>query len=73
LQSGWGGGGGGAIAVDETVLKMGGRRLYVWAAVDAHSREVLAIRASINRMDLDALAFLRTAQDVQGQAPHPGG
>jgi len=48
------------VAVDETVLKMGGVRIYVWAAVDVHSREVLAIWASFNRMDLDALAFMRT-------------
>jgi len=48
------------LAVDETALKLGGARLYVWAAVDAHSREVLAIRASFQRMDVDALAFLRT-------------
>ena len=48
-----------AVAVDETVLKLGGAWLYVWAAVDAFSREVLAIRASFQRMDLDAEAFLR--------------
>jgi len=47
------------VAVDGTALKLGGARLYVWAAVDAHSREVLAIRASLQRMDVDALAFLR--------------
>jgi len=41
-----------AVAVDETVLKMGGKRFYVWAAVDVDSREVLAIGASFQRMDL---------------------
>jgi len=29
------------VAVDETVLKMGGVRLYAWAAVDASSRSWL--------------------------------
>jgi len=47
------------VAVDETVLKMAGRRFYVWAAVDVDSREVFAIGAGFQRMDLDAYAFLK--------------
>jgi len=55
------------VAVDETMLKMSGVRLYAWAAVDADSREVLAVKASLQRMDMDALALPGDcAQGVQG-------
>ena len=34
------------IAVDETVEKANGREVYVWAAIDVDTRELLAIKAS---------------------------
>ena len=47
------------VAVDETKLKLGGRQLYVWAAIDVDSREVLALDASWQRSSLNAWLFLR--------------
>jgi len=46
------------IAVDETVEKVNGREVYVWAAIDVDTRELLAIRATWSRSSLDALLFL---------------
>ena len=34
------------IAVDETVEKVNGREVYVWAAIDVDTRELLAIKAT---------------------------
>jgi len=34
------------IAVDETVEKANGREVYVWAAIDVDTRELLAIKAT---------------------------
>jgi transposase-like protein len=33
----------GAVAVDETVVKLHGLRVYMWSAVDVDSGEILAI------------------------------
>jgi putative transposase len=46
----------GAVAVDETVVKMHGLRAYVWSAVDVDSGEILAIWS---RIMLIAMKFLR--------------
>jgi transposase-like protein len=48
----------GAVAVDETVVKMHGLRAYVWSAVDVDSGEVLAVYASRGRNMLIALKVL---------------
>jgi len=42
------------IAVDETVEKVNGREVYVWAAIDVDTRELPAIRATRSRGSLDA-------------------
>jgi putative transposase len=49
----------GAVAVDETVVKMHGLRAYVWSAVDVDSGEILAVYASRGRNILIAMKFLR--------------
>jgi transposase-like protein len=46
------------VAVDETRLKVNGSRLFVWAAIDVDSREVLALDASWQRSALIAWLFL---------------
>jgi transposase-like protein len=51
------------VAVDETVVKMHGLRVYVWSAVDVDSGEVLAVYASRSRSMLIALKFLRIVLD----------
>jgi putative transposase len=47
------------IAVDETKAKLGGEQVFIWAARDVDTKEVLAFRASFTRSSLDAEIFLR--------------
>ncbi|MGC9189555.1 MAG: DDE-type integrase/transposase/recombinase [Conexivisphaera sp.] len=47
------------VAVDETELKVNGRIVYVWAAMDINTRELLAVEAMWSRSSLQALLFLR--------------
>jgi transposase-like protein len=39
------------IAVDESVVKCGGRPLYVWVTVDAYTRRPLWLGVSLTRAD----------------------
>ena len=50
-----------AIAVDETKLKVNGSHLFVWAAIDVDSREVLAVDASWQRSIMNAEHILKKA------------
>ena len=52
-----------AVAVDETVVKLHGLRVYVWSAVDVDSGEILAIYASWSRSMIVALKFIRMVLD----------
>jgi len=47
------------IAMDETKLKIRGRQVFVWAAIDADTRELLAVYASYYRSHISTLAFLK--------------
>lgn len=49
-----------AVAVDETNVKVEGREVYVWAAVDVDTFEAIHIKVSLRRSELDALLFLKT-------------
>ncbi len=49
-----------AVAVDET--KVNGQHLFVWAAIDVDSREVLAVDASWQRSMMNAEHVLKKAQ-----------
>ena len=46
------------VAVDETNIEIDGKEVYVWAAVDCETLEVLAVEVSPGRSSLDALLFL---------------
>jgi len=46
------------VAVDETKIDIDGHEMYVWAAVDCETLEVLAVEVSPGRSSLDALLFL---------------
>jgi len=48
------------VAVDETTVSVEDSEVYVWAAVDADTFEVVHIEGSPGRSDLDALLFLKT-------------
>ncbi|MGC8666455.1 MAG: hypothetical protein ACP5HT_02310 [Conexivisphaera sp.] len=46
------------MAVDETELKVNGRIVYVWAAMDLDTRELLALEATRSRSAMHAFLFL---------------
>ena len=48
-----------AVAVDETKLDIEEQEVYVWAAVDVDTFEILHVEVSLGRSSLDALLFLR--------------
>jgi putative transposase len=48
-----------AVAVDETKLEIEDEEVYVWAAVDVETFEVLHVEVSPGRSSLDALLFLK--------------
>ena len=43
------------ILVDETVLKLKGKHIYIWAAMDSETREILGLEASFTRNEWDAV------------------
>ncbi len=47
------------IAVDETIIRVGERRVFVWAAIDVETRECLAIWVSMSRHQFIVSEFIR--------------
>jgi putative transposase len=47
------------IAIDETKLTLDETEVYVWAAIDVETFEVIHIGVSPGRSDLDALLFIK--------------
>ena len=47
------------IAIDETKIKLRKKWYYLWAAIDIHTREILAVHLTASRSSLDALLFLK--------------
>jgi putative transposase len=47
------------VAVDETKLKIEGKQVFVWSAIDVERYEVLAVKASGGRTELEAIFFLK--------------
>lgn len=47
------------IAIDETNVKADNYQVYVWAAVDVDTFEIIHIEASPGRSDLDLLLFIK--------------
>ena len=47
------------VAIDETKLKIRGRQVYVWAAMDVETKELLAVYASYYRSHINTLVFLK--------------
>jgi len=47
------------IAVDETIIKVGDRRVYVWAAIDVETKECLAIWVSMTRHQFAVSEFIK--------------
>jgi transposase-like protein len=47
------------VAVDETKCKLNGKQVYVWAAIDVETKEVLATNVTKGRSSLEAYLFLK--------------
>ena len=47
------------IAVDETILRVGDRKVFVWAAIDVETRECLGIWVSMARHQFLVSKFIR--------------
>ncbi|MDG6907155.1 MAG: IS6 family transposase [Nitrososphaerota archaeon] len=47
------------VAVDETKLKIQGKQVFVWSAIDVEGYEVLGLKISVTRGELDAILFLK--------------
>ncbi|MEM2260444.1 MAG: DDE-type integrase/transposase/recombinase [Candidatus Methanomethylicaceae archaeon] len=47
------------IAIDETKTKINGKLIYLWAAIDINTKEIIAIYVSYQRSSIDAYIFLR--------------
>jgi len=61
------------VAVDETEIEVDGQDLYVWAAVDCDTLEVLHVDVSPSRSGLNALLFLREVLKRGRGRPAPAG
>ena len=57
------------VAMDETKLKINGRQVYVWAAIDVDTRELLAVYASYYRSNINTLVFLRKVLETCTNKP----
>ena len=58
------------VAIDETKLKISGRQVFVWAAIDADTKELLAVYASYYRSNINTLVFLKKVlQTCSGRKP----
>jgi putative transposase len=57
------------VAMDETKLKINGRQVFVWAAVDTDTRELLAVYSSYYRSSINTMAFVRKVLDACTNKP----
>ncbi|MFP3283101.1 MAG: DDE-type integrase/transposase/recombinase [Nitrososphaeria archaeon] len=54
---------------NEAAEKVNGREVYVWAAIDVDTGELLAIKASWSRSSMDALLFLSRVLGARTNKP----
>jgi transposase-like protein len=47
------------VAIDETKLKIHGKQVYVWAAIDTDTKELLAVYASYQRSIINTIVFMK--------------
>jgi transposase-like protein len=58
------------IAIDETVIKLKGRKCFIWAAFDLENREIITMDVSLGRSELDAYLFLsKVKSKCKGKLP----
>ena len=63
------GGSSASIFVDETMIKIQGKRAWVWVAFEPGLRVFLAFRVSYNQSILDAYLFLKELRSRYGLKP----
>ena len=51
------------VAIDETYLKVKGKRVFVWSAIDKQTKELLAIKATFRRDEKETWEFIREVRD----------
>jgi len=49
------------VAIDEMKVKLGGRVIYVWAARDVDSGEIITVKATLRKRSQDALLVIKDA------------
>jgi putative transposase len=52
------------VAMDETKLKISGRQVFVWAAIDVETKELLAVYVSYYRSHVNTIVFLKRVLDT---------
>jgi transposase-like protein len=57
------------VAIDETKLKIRGRQVFVWAAIDTDTRELLSVYASYYRSNINTLVFLKRVLETCTNKP----
>ena len=57
------------VAMDETKLKINGRQVFVWAAIDTDTRELLAVYSSYYRSSINTMAFVKSVLDACTNKP----
>lgn len=57
------------IVVDETIVKLGGRKCYIWAAIDPKTRKVLYMKVSRDRHLHTTMKFFQELAEVYGAWP----
>jgi transposase-like protein len=57
------------VAIDETNLKINGRQVYVWAAIDVDTRELLAVYASYYRSNITTMVFVKRVLETCTNKP----
>src|SRR5579885_2363224 len=57
------------VAIDETKLKVNGIQLFVWAAIDPDTKELLAVYASYQRSSINAMLFVRMVMNTCTNKP----
>lgn len=57
------------IVVDETLVKLGGRICFIWAAIDPKNRKVLYMKVSRGRDLTTTMAFFKELANIYGHWP----
>jgi putative transposase len=47
------------VAMDETKLRLQGRNIFIWAAIDIDTKELLSIYASYQRSSINTMIFVK--------------